>query len=264
MKKDIHNKLIKFGWHNIADWVVIEIEGKKEKVDEFLQGQLTSDINIIKDNGFQLSSICDHKGFVICDFIIHLNASVYKVILNEELADIFIEELAPFAQFYSVKFHLSDQKVVGSVTKGKSQSSLSYWHNEEYCLGLEIHDKNFDRPGTINENEWILSHKLAKILFLDIESVKKYGPLEINFDNLRVSFDKGCYRGQEIVARMKYLGVDRRKFSTLITKKTFKVDETLKIIGKKIKTSELQIFNAIIKKDEINLIKDEDGVIDII
>ena len=245
MKKDIHNKLIKFGWHNIADWVVIEIEGKKEKVDEFLQGQLTSDINIIKDNGFQLSSICDHKGFVICDFIIHLNASVYKVILNEELADIFIEELAPFAQFYSVKFHLSDQKVVGSVTKGKSQSSLSYWHNEEYCLGLEIHDKNFDRPGTINENEWILSHKLAKILFL-------------------VSFDKGCYRGQEIVARMKYLGVDRRKFSTLITKKTFKVDESLKIIGKKIKTSELQIFNAIIKKDEINLIKDEDEVIDII
>ena len=79
-----------------------------------------------------------------------------------------------------------------------------------------------------------------------------------------MSFDKGCYRGQEIVARMKYLGVDRRKFSTLITKKTFKVDESLKIIGKKIKTSELQIFNAIIKKDEINLIKDEDEVIDII
>ena len=81
MKKDIHNKLIKYGWHTIANWVVLEIEGNKQKVDEFLQGQLTSDIHKIDENGFQLSSICDHKGFVICDFIINLNANVYKVCL---------------------------------------------------------------------------------------------------------------------------------------------------------------------------------------
>ena len=72
MKKDIHNKLIKYGCHSIANWVVLEIEGNKQKVDEFLQGQLTSDIHKIDENGFQLSSICDHKGFVICDFIINL------------------------------------------------------------------------------------------------------------------------------------------------------------------------------------------------
>ena len=131
-------------------------------------------------------------------------------------------------------------------------------------LGLEIHDKEFAEASSINENEWILAHKIAKILFLDIESVKKYRPLEINFDNLRVSFDKGCYRGQEIVARMKYLGIDRRKFSTLITKNTYKVNESVKIVGKKIKANDLQVFNAIIKKDDINSIINEDAVIDII
>ncbi len=109
-----------------------------------------------------------------------------------------------------------------------------------------------------------MAHKIAKILFLDIESVKKYRPLEINFDNLRVSFDKGCYRGQEIVARMKYLGIDRRKFSTLITKNTYKVNESIKIVGKKIKVNDLHVFNAIIKKDDINSIINEDAVIDII
>ena len=77
MKKDNHNKLIKFGRHTIANWVVIEIDGKKEKIDEFLQVQLTSDIHMINNNGFQLSSICDHKGFVICDFIIHRDGDVY-------------------------------------------------------------------------------------------------------------------------------------------------------------------------------------------
>jgi hypothetical protein len=261
LKKDNHNKLIKFGRHTIANWVVIEIDGKKEKIDEFLQGQLTSDIHMIKNNGFQLSSICDHKGFVICDFIIHVNANIYKVVINKELADIFIKELTPFAKFYSVTFNLNDQKVVGYVTNDKS---LFYWHNKKYCLGLEIHDKDFAEASSINEDEWILAHKIAKILFLDIESVKKYRPLEINFDNLRVSFDKGCYRGQEIVARMKYLGIDRRKFSTLITKNTYKVNESIKIVGKKIKVNDLQVFNAIIKKDDIHSIINEDAVIDII
>ena len=131
---------------------MIEIDGKKEKIDEFLQGQLTSDIHMINNNGFQLSSICDHKGFVICDFIIHVNANIYKVVINKELADIFIKELTPFAKFHSVTFHLNDQKVVGYVTNDKS---LCYWQNEKYCLGLEIHDKNFSEASSINENEWI-------------------------------------------------------------------------------------------------------------
>ena len=112
--------------------------------------------------------------------------------------------------------------------------------------------------------EALNANKLEKILFLDIENVRKYRPLEINFDNLRVSFDKGCFRGQEIVARMKYLGINRRKFSTLITKNTYKADKALKIIGKKIQTDKLQIFNAIIKRDEIDSIKNQDSVIDII
>ena len=93
MKKYNHNKLIKYGQHTIADWIVIEIDGNKEKINEFLQGQLTSDINMINNNGFQLSSICDHKGFVICDFIIHVNADIYKVVINKELADIFIKDV---------------------------------------------------------------------------------------------------------------------------------------------------------------------------
>ena len=90
MKKDIHNKLIKYGQHKIADWVVIEVLGEKQKINEFLQGQLTSDINAISEYGFQLSSICDHKGFVICDFIIHRDEDIYKVIINNELKEIFM------------------------------------------------------------------------------------------------------------------------------------------------------------------------------
>tara|TARA_B100000927_G_scaffold142581_1_gene114999 strand:- start:386 stop:1177 length:792 start_codon:yes stop_codon:yes gene_type:complete len=263
LKKDIHNKLIKHGQHKIADWVVIEVLGEKQKINEFLQGQLTSDINAINESGFQLSSICDHKGFVICDFIIHRDVDIYKVIINSELKEIFIAELSQFAQFYSVKFHLNQQNVIGHV-KNTSQSSKSYWCNNEYCLGLEIYDKDFNADNLIDENEWLLANKIAKILFLDIQDSKKYRPLEIYYDKLRVSFDKGCYRGQEIVARMKYLGVDRRKFSTLITKDTFNVDEGIKVVGNILNVKDYKIFNAIIKKNEIDLVSNLDSVIKII
>ena len=263
MKIEIYNKLIKYGRYKIDNWVVVDILGTKQKIDEFLQGQLTSDINAINDSGFQLSSICDHKGFVICDFIIHRDGDIYKIIISNELADIFIKELMPFAQFYSVKFQLNQQKVVGCVMS-TSQSNLSYWCNKEYCLGLEIYDEQFDPDNLIDENEWLLGHKLAKILFLDHKNIKKYRPLEINFDQLRVSFDKGCYRGQEIVARVKYLGVNRRRFSTLITKDAFEVDDRIKVVGKTLNFQDIKIFNAIIKNSELDTLIDLDGVINII
>ena len=81
---------------------------------------------------------------------------------------------------------------------------------------------------------------------------------------MRVSFDKGCFRGQEIVARMKYLGVDRRRFSTVITKDAFEVDERIKVVGKTLNFRDIKIFSAIIKNSELDTLIGLDGVINII
>ena len=81
--------------------------------------------------------------------------------------------------------------------------------------------------------------------------IGKFRPLELNYDKLRVSFDKGCYRGQEIVARMKYLGIDRRSFLTFITTSGYDANENIKIVGKQIEIDDKLVFNAIVKKDLI-------------
>ncbi len=80
---------------------------------------------------------------------------------------------------------------------------------------------------------------------------------------MRVSFDKGCYRGQEIVARMKYLGIDRRKFCTFITEKSFEFHKDIKIAGEVIELDNNRIFNGIIKRDCLSDMQNLDGVIDI-
>ena len=71
----------------------------KKKVEEFLQGQLTSDISLICDKDPQLSSICDHKGLVISDFFVYKQNNEFFIIIDKNLMDIFIDEL----NFSSVK-----------------------------------------------------------------------------------------------------------------------------------------------------------------
>ena len=62
------------------------------------------------------------------------------------------------------------------------------------------------------------ANKILGILNLDKSDSGKFRPLEINFDKQRVSVENGCFSGQEIVARMKYLGIDTRNFWTFIVK----------------------------------------------
>ena len=99
MKKDIHNKLIEFGSIHLKDWHVIEIIGDELKVEEFLQGQVTSDISLLSEKCSQLSSVCNHKGLVIADFIITKNNKTIN------LKGINLQFFHSFGQFSVGSFH---------------------------------------------------------------------------------------------------------------------------------------------------------------
>ena len=71
MKKDTHNNLIKFGSLVISELMVLKVIGESKNVEEFLQGQATSDTSLLSNDCCQLSSICNHKGQVLTDFIIY-------------------------------------------------------------------------------------------------------------------------------------------------------------------------------------------------
>ena len=124
------------------------------------------------------------------------------------------------------------------------------------CILLEYYSR-------INKSRTSFGFALRNY-FLSIDDVNKYRPLELNYDQLRVSFQKGCYRGQEVVARMKYLGVNRRIFSTVITKNNYDFEKEFKVIGSKINLNNYFIFNSIIKRESIERLNATDGVVTII
>ena len=263
MKKDTHNNFIKNGSLFIKELKVIKFNGNKDKVDEFLNGQITSDHNQLSNNAFQLSSICNHKGQVIADFIINKSNDEYKFIINDALKTILIDELSPFAKLHRVEIQETNNIVIGYIST-KGDLEYPYCSNKYINASISIKNHDFEYKDSMSIENWHAANKILGNYFIQPEDIAKFRPVEINYDNLRVSFDKGCYRGQEIVARMKYLGVDRRKFCTLIVDNDFKEDEGIKVIGKIITIDNLKIFNAIIKRDELDQIKKASRIIELI
>ena len=211
-----------------------------------LQGQITSDISLLGNENYQLSSICNQKGEVMAGFIIH-KSNNYKILLDETLVDIFIDELNPFAKFFDVTFSVEDGFVHGHIAPNKKEKA--FFSNDIFSLSVSLEKEIRISDKYIIKNDWIAANKLALNLDLSLNDVGKYRPLEINYDKNRVAFDKGCFRGQEIIARMKYLGVDRRKFVTIISPEVIKENKNFKVIGETLRYKDFYIFCSTIKRD---------------
>ena len=223
---------------------VIQIHGDIDKVEKLLQGQITSDINLLTNESYQLSSVCNQKGEVIAGFMIHKSEN-YKILIDQWLVDVFISELSPFAKFFNVTFTQESGLIFGNVSFEKQDKA--FFSNEVYSLSITL-EKN-DLTETLSKDDWVAANKLALNFDLGKNDIGKFRPLEINYDKTRVSFDKGCFRGQEIIARMKYLGVDRRKFVTIVSSDLIEESKNLRIIGEILKYKNFYIFNSSINRD---------------
>ena len=263
MKNNNLNNLIKFGSLELNSWCVIDVCGEEEKVIDLLQGQVTSDINKLSIDGFQLSSICNHKGLVMADFIISRSNKGFNFILKRSVSSTLIDELAPFAKFNSVTFEENKSKVIGMISN-TNEKLKAFAKNDHFSTYVYILSNKTKHDASISYENWEAGNKILGNYFLESDDIGKFRPLELNYDKLRVSFDKGCYRGQEIVARMKYLGIDRRSFLTFITSNEFDASEDIKIVGQKIEIDDKYVFNGIVKKDLIPDIQNDPQILKII
>ena len=179
-------------------------------------------------------------------FIIH-KLKNYKILIDETLIDIFIDELSPFAKFFDVTFSIEDGFAHGHITSNKYV--WAFFLDDIFALSISLEKEICVSEKPITKIDWIAANKLALNLDLNVNDIGKYRPLEINYDKNRVAFDKGCFRGQEIIARMKYLGVDRRKFVTIISPGAIKENKNFKVIGETLRYKDFYIFCSSMKRD---------------
>ena len=152
---------------------IIQISGLDSA--EFLQGQITNDVNLASSDKMLRSAICNVKGRVLAVFKILKVSTDFHIFLNKSIAEKFKSHLEKYSVFYKTKIELINQS----------------------SKNIEIISESDFRLRCIEEG------------FVDInESISEsFTPHELNYQNLGlINFEKGCFTGQEVIARMHYRG----------------------------------------------------------
>lgn len=221
-----------------ARFALLEVSGAD--AEQFLQGQFTNDVRQVTPGHCQLSAWCTHKGRVIVSFYLLAHESAYYLLLPHEQLPAVQKRLQMFVLRSQVQLRdASADKVCfavagddGGLSKHSGQELPDAPYSGVYQDGVSL----FRFPGTarflvfaaqdkagslwtalraearaVSFDSWQLLDILAGIPLVGAASAEAFVPQMLNFQALGgVNFKKGCYTGQEVVARSQYLGKIKR------------------------------------------------------
>ena len=193
----------------IQDRALLKVSGGD--AESFLQAQLTNDITLLKNNSVQLNAYCQHQGKVISLFWVMRSEEGFLLSFPLDLAEKVISRLRMFIVISDVLIEdISEYYVqIGLINEFNSSAFII---NESLSLLIE-NSRNTDKEINSNYDEWIKASIESKIPEVYLSSSEKFVPQMLNLDinEIGVNFSKGCYPGQEVVARLHYLGEAKRR-----------------------------------------------------
>ncbi len=218
------------------DYCIYKVSG--DDAETFLQGQLTQDINKVTQQQAQLAAYCNAKGRMFAFLLLfrdHSNQLYFRI--NNDIAETVIRRLKMFVLRSKVVFEPMDFRVFG--INDKLAQVLHFADNEPPVLGIQSCSEKIAirLPGS-KRYEVYVSQTAADalentLLAAGAENPSAYLALDIRAGlfNIRpalsetilpqttlleayggIDYEKGCYVGQEIIARSKYLGSVKRQF----------------------------------------------------
>lgn len=183
--------------------------------EAFLQSQFTGDVCSISAGGWSLSGYCSPKGRLLAVFFVCRQGNDFLLSTHDSLADSVIARLRMYVMRADVSFEsLTDQNLAfhDNTTSG---SGVLHSQSDSFSLQDLLEISTIDAAASKETASSISFRKLCIELGLPIIS----GPLSeamipqsVNLDLIGgVSFTKGCYPGQEIVARVRYRGKPKQR-----------------------------------------------------
>lgn len=217
-------------------YAALEVSG--EDASTFLQGQLTNDIHQVSDQRAIYSGFCNPKGRLIGFFIIIKFNESYLLILPRSILESIHKKLSMYILRSKVKLTIKDEsiQIYGLLDKNKNSNNeaLPKNHldvlNSNQCRMIKLHGVSRFMVVGLNDACQALIHANPELLVNeDINLWKQeeilcgspniypatqeaFIPQSLNLDLMdAINFKKGCYTGQEIVARTHYLGKPKRR-----------------------------------------------------
>jgi folate-binding protein YgfZ len=202
--------------YNLSELGLLKVSGTQ--ATKLLQGQLTCDVEKITAMQSSLAAHCNPQGRIISLFYLCLFNSDFHLLMPRNMIDIALSALKKYAAFY--KTELSDVSntlscigYVGPQIDTKELTRITTPGNDARCIyigeasviKLQILDK---LTTEISPPEaWKELDITDGIPSLYPATTTVFLPHELNLQTLHaLDFEKGCYTGQEIIARMHYKG----------------------------------------------------------
>ena len=258
----------KKGLINLEYLSILELNGKGSF--ELLQGQITADMEKVSDNESVMGAICDIKGRVISSFFVTKNLKEdggYFLIGDRELMTLTKDLLQKYQPFYDTSLSLQNHYNFFAIKEScilrdypdtnlnqSFQEYDNFWrihflNKEFHIIATTESDKLQNYHLSDDIDPWILDEINNLNFEVSSVSTSKFTPHELGYHiTPRVDFEKGCYTGQEIVARMHYRAKKLPKM--LIRESNEKKQILSKVLDNDKKAIGLVLLTA--KKDEQN------------
>lgn len=226
----------------------LDIQGPD--AEKFLQGQLSCDLAAVKINNSCRGAHCTPKGRAIAAFLLAKPADhLYRCLLPTSTLPLLQQSLAKYIVFSKAElvdsseqwaiFGLAGTAAETLITEHfgstPTQALQQLVHDGAHCIRLEDALPRFQlcMPRTAAAEFWqtacrqlqpahSATWELLNIKFgiasIDAATSELFIPQMLNYDKLgALSFSKGCYTGQEVIARTHYRGAVKRRMQRFST-----------------------------------------------
>ena len=226
---------------DLSDYGLICVRG--EDAEQFLQGQLTNDVRLVDETTAQYSAYCSPKGRILTGLMIFKRQDCYYLQLPRTLLEPTLSRLKMFVLIAKVTLEDASDSLVhigcsGADVEADLQSAVGAIPGQVWQCTQSDNITVIRIPGQLPRFEIVCELEQAEKIWtaldvraapagsfawemLDIdngiatiypETSDAFVPQMVNMHLIdAVSFKKGCYTGQEIVARMQYLGKLKRR-----------------------------------------------------
>lgn len=231
----------------LDDWALATLVGVDS--EKYLQGQVTADVSQLTEHQHLLAAHCDPKGKMWSNLRLFRRQDGFALIERRSLRDAQLTELKKYAVFSKVTIAADDEQVLLGVAGFQARAALKNLFSELPDAEKQVTNDGatsllwFEHPAERfllvtdvataervtqalrgeaqlnNSQQWLSLDIEAGIPVIEAANSGQFIPQATNLQALGgISFKKGCYTGQEMVARAKFRGANKRALWYLVGK----------------------------------------------
>ena len=205
---------------------------------KFLQGQITSNMDDISPSNGLFGAFCNPKGRIKTTFlVIQVAEEEFVLLMDTSQCDYIISELSPYVAFFKAELaNVSESyQVIGVIndtetataekpvytvveSDGVFEITIPGFKDRSLLLVPEGMSSEYQSDSSVN---WDLMDIEDGYVWINESNRESFLPHDINLPAIGgVSYEKGCYTGQEIIARMHYRGNPKYTAAVIDSKET--------------------------------------------